>query len=145
MGYTRHHAILVTSWDRKKIEEIRDHLREHAGIGDLASEIVDSRINGYATLMIAPDGSKEGWAESEEGNQDRAEFMTYLRTHDYYDGSSPLDWVLVQYGDEARDQRVVDGSHFDSPAEIERLRKAAPAPGARATRCTIKQATDEEA
>ncbi|MGI9410256.1 MAG: hypothetical protein ACR2OV_09295, partial [Hyphomicrobiaceae bacterium] len=64
------------------------------------SEVLRSIVNGYRTFLIPPDGSKEGWAESEEEDERRNSFVAWLEAQCYEDGSSPLAWAEVQYGDE---------------------------------------------
>ena len=104
MGYMRHHAIIVTSFDEDLINEVHARAKE---IFPAVSEIVPSGINGYASFFIPPDGSKEGWSESDAGNERRELFIEYLISFRYEDGSSPLDWVEVQYGDDDRVTRIV--------------------------------------
>ena len=115
MGYMRHHAIVVTgmlethgamlsihaAWDRAA--EIFPHI----------SSVVESEINGYGSFFVPPDGSKEGWAESGEGDERRTVFIEWLRSTTYEDGSSPLKWVEIQYGDDERETIVT--AHSDDP------------------------------
>lgn len=67
-------------------------------IGMTVSGLVRSPTNDYATFLIAPDGSKEGWHESAAGDQQRWTFMAWLKSQEYGDGSSHYDWVAVRYG-----------------------------------------------
>jgi hypothetical protein len=57
-------------------------------------------INGYWSFAVFPDGSKEGWEASTEGDTGRAAFIAWLDAQRYSDGSSPFNWVEVQYGDD---------------------------------------------
>lgn len=54
-------------------------------------------INDFDTWMFLPDGSKEGWEESDLGNELRARF-TALFSWTYEDGSSPFEVVHVRFG-----------------------------------------------
>ena len=110
MGYMRHHAIIVTSWDTARLQEAHEAARER--LGEEVSEIVPSRMNGYGSFLVAPDGSKEGWADSDDGEAQRDAFVAWLNDESWEDGSSPFDWVLVQFGDEDEDQRVVAASNL---------------------------------
>jgi hypothetical protein len=75
-------------------------------------------LNDERSFLVAPDGSNEGWEHSDAGDAAREEFLTWLRDQAYEDGSSPLKWVAVSYGeDDAREARVV--------AESNQLRRAA--------------------
>jgi hypothetical protein len=71
------------------------------------SYMVKSRVNGYTSFLVSPDGSKEGWAESEEGDNRRATFIEWLRSKRYEDGSSPYSWAEVLYGDDDQQAAIV--------------------------------------
>jgi hypothetical protein len=89
MGFIRHHAILVTGWENLDIA------REIAiEFGNNVSDIVAGPANGYFTFMIAPDGSKEGWETSRDGDDARERFIRWLngRTDDEF------EWVELYYG-----------------------------------------------
>ena len=107
MGYMRHHAIIVTSYD-KHIKEARERAEEIFGIG---IEIIYSQMNGYGSFFIPPDGSKEGWNESDEGDVRRKDFIKWLKSQKYSDGSSSIDWVEIQYGDDEGETKII--SHSD--------------------------------
>ncbi len=87
MGYICHHAIVVTSWDERIIEQAHDRARE---IFPEVSAILASAVNGYRSFFIPPDGSKEGWGDSAVGSDRRTMFVNYLMAQAYNDGSSPL-------------------------------------------------------
>lgn len=109
MGYERHHAIIVT--DRGYGDFIQRAHREAMKIFmGRVSGIIPSAINGNKSFFVAPDGSKEGWAVSDRGDADRAEFKAFLRSFEYPDGSTRLAWVEVQYGDDEMETIVTDDS-----------------------------------
>lgn len=113
MGYMRHHAVVVTTTDVNRIGEARTKalsLFEAAQV----SPICSPECNGYHSFFVAPDGSKEGWDRSDEGDAARAAFLVWLNGERYDDNSSPFDWVEVQYGDDDRVTRVVNSSDDDS-------------------------------
>lgn len=109
MGYMRHHAIIVTSWNEKNLFKVHIKARRIFG-DDLVSNIVKSLINDYQSFFIAPDGSKEGWEDSDIGDMKREAFIKSLDNFRYEDGSSPLDWVEVQYGDDWNETIIVNHS-----------------------------------
>lgn len=99
MGYISHNAILITSCDyENRIQEIRKVCVEILSHYDLPesmiSPIVTSKMNDYASILIAPDGSKEGWDSSDKGDAFRDEIKQYLRKWQHG------DWVEVQYGND---------------------------------------------
>ena len=97
MGVVAHHAIVVTSYE--------PHVTKAHGIAlDLfpagyVSPLSPSLVNGFRTFCVFPDGSKEGWDESMQGDEKREEFVRWLRSHAYDDGSSPYEWAEVHYGE----------------------------------------------
>jgi len=111
MWYMKHHAIVVTGLDQDKLKEARKKIigeaietgiatKETIDLRCLVSKIVMSFSNGYGSFFIAPDGSKEGWATSDDGDSLRDKAIKILDSYKYDDGSSPFSWVEVQYGDE---------------------------------------------
>lgn len=104
MGYIRHHAIMVTGSDYDdRLASVHKTAKEI--FGELVSPIIESKINGYLSFFIAPDGSKEGWDISDEGNNNRAEFKRKVAIHNGY-----VDWVEVQYGDDECVTCIIDHS-----------------------------------
>jgi len=117
MGYMRHHAIVVTSWSDEDIARAHAKAREIFeapwGIGHrpfAVSPVLNAAINMGGTFIIPPDGSKEGWSTSDDGDYRRSQFIAWLETTRYEDGSGPLDWVEIQYGDDDLDTRIVRDS-----------------------------------
>lgn len=111
MGYMRHHAIIVTSWSERIIEA---HQKALEIFGDWeVTPIQRTRVNVYDTFFIGPDGSKEGWEDSDAGDRRRDEFVAWLDTQRYDDHSTWLKWAVVQYGDDAG-VALID-AHSDEP------------------------------
>ncbi len=78
MGYMRNEAIIATLWreeDFKKCREFFEALPEKER--SLCVE-VPAIVNEYTTFFIAPDGSKEGWADSDAGDRLREDFKKLL-------------------------------------------------------------------
>jgi hypothetical protein len=103
MGYMRHHAIVVTSWKKSLLNEAHQKALQ---IFKWVSSISPETVNGYQSFFIPPDGSKEGWPDSDEGDSDRKEFIEWLDLQRYQDKSTPLDWVEIQYADEDYDNKI---------------------------------------
>lgn len=104
MGYIRHNAIVVTTWKaegaRKAIEKARELCCQVAVQGA-------ESINGYTTFVIVPDGSKEGWDASIEGDKRRNEFVKWISEQCYEDGSSWYEWAEIAYGNDDRAVQVI--------------------------------------
>lgn len=105
MGYMRHNAIIVTSWGDKAITEAAKHAKE-LGLQVLGPS--DEAVNSYRSLLICPDGSKEGWPESEQGERRRAAFRGWLNAQRYEDGSTSLEWVESVYGSDDSTAAIAD-------------------------------------
>ena len=106
MGYMRHHAIIVTSWNENHLREIRKYAKNL--FSHLTSEIVFATINGYGSFMIAPDGSKEGWITSNDYNDKRDMFIKFIENNR---DALWCDYVEIQFGDEEGNQKVLRASN----------------------------------
>ena len=107
MGYMCHHAIVVTSWKGELLDQAHGKAVE---LGMSVSAVTNEVTNGYRSFLVAPDGSKEGWGTSDEGDAARAAFIEWLDEQRYEDRSTALQWVVVQYGDDELDTHVVRDS-----------------------------------
>lgn len=107
MGYMRHHAIAITSWSEERIKAARSKAEEL--LPGLVSPIIEGRINSYYSFFVAPDGSKEGWDESDAGDAARTELKEFLLSY-LCDGGSYVDWAELQYGDDERETKITDSS-----------------------------------
>ena len=105
MGYVRHDAVIVTMSayvlrgealaPAPDIDGFRKTLPEdwrHLLIGP-----VESIINDDVTFVFAPDGSKEGWTDSDMGDDFREQFKK-LFAFAHKDGSSPFSVAHVRFG-----------------------------------------------
>jgi hypothetical protein len=111
MGYMRHDAIVVTSWKREALDAAAQKAR------DLGLEVVGPSAevtNGIATFLVCPDGSKEGWDESDEFDAKRSQFLAHLNSERYVDNSSCLSWVALGYGSDDR-EAVIEAHAWQVP------------------------------
>jgi len=96
MGYMRHHAIVVTSWDKRSINTAHQKAKElFEGILEI-SNITSEVTNGYRSFLIPPDGSKEGWGTSDLGNEARNAFINWLKSQN----NNYCDYAEVSFADE---------------------------------------------
>jgi len=99
MGTMNHNAVIATTCSDDKAMAI-DEWIANLTIEDRALFCTcGSWTNGYTTFILSPDGSKEGWDESKDGDTLRDRFVDRLFKDDYDDGSSPWDWVEVGFGE----------------------------------------------
>src|SRR5690348_8955042 len=107
MGWIVHHAIVVTTYSD---EAIGAAYRQAQQIFPVVSPPVESEINGYWSLFIPPDGSKEGWPDSDLGDTRREQFATWIRNQAGEDDANVFDMIEVAYGEVAKPVVVrVDG------------------------------------
>lgn len=92
MGYMAHHAVNVVSSDaddRDALEAFRASL-----IGDHARLFVGpvrGAVNGEDMWTLLPDGSKEGWEDSDQGDRNRSALAAICRQRQ-------IDFVEVRFG-----------------------------------------------
>jgi len=107
MGYNRHNAIVATTFSAKHASAARALAVDIFGEDDV-SPLMTARINGVVSFFVQPDGSKEGWDISDEGDDRRSRWADAVT-----DAGLWIDWADVQYGDDARETVVV--AHSDEP------------------------------
>lgn len=108
MGFIRHDTVIVVvsdyAYDRPgwmpDIRTFRESLPEewrHLVVGP-----VRSVVNGYDTYLFLPDGSKEDWGTSNDGDEYRLAFVD-LFSVGHSDKSSPFDVTVVSHGGDEPD------------------------------------------
>ena len=110
MGYIRHHAIMVTGFNKKHVNAARkmaDAAFNFDG-ANMVSKVITSPVNGYYTFFVAPDGSKESADTSAFYDTRRRDFVAYLR--DERERERYFSFAVVQYGDDLCETLVVDDS-----------------------------------
>lgn len=95
MGYIRHHSVIVTTANDDAIEAA--HVAAVA-IGGCVSPIMHSGMNGYRSFAMLPDGSKEGWEDSDIGDGRRDSIIGWIDRYNQKVGYRAFDWVEVQFG-----------------------------------------------
>lgn len=110
MGYIRHHAMVVTGFNKRHVNLARREAENRFTLGEcsLVSSVITSPINGYYSFFIAPDGSKEGWEESKGFDRERGYFADWLR--EQAQSERFYSWAIVQYGDDDLETLIVDDS-----------------------------------
>lgn len=94
MSYEKHNAIVITGSDSSLISAAAAKAEE------LYLQVLgpsEAVVNGFRSILICPDGSKEGWEESDIGDKRRADFKAWLNSRRFEDGSTQLHWVEVEY------------------------------------------------
>lgn len=115
MGYLLHHAIVVTLWRSEAAEPLRDACaKAYAGAGgnpNAVSAVTPELKNGQRSFAIFPDGSKEGWEDSDKGDAGRVAVKAVLRASDDYPS-----WVEMTVGGDDDLFNVVDSSASEGGA-----------------------------
>lgn len=79
MGLMQHHAIIVTGRE----EHVSLAHTYACGLDALVSPVSATGVNGTQSFAIWPDGSKEGWRESDGGDDARASMVSFLESLRY--------------------------------------------------------------
>jgi hypothetical protein len=110
----RHHTIAITSADRAVLETLRMQIiniykekMEAKKGAQLVSPLVESLINNFCTFYIAPDGSKEGYDASEDGDVIRKLIIELINKLKQLDGENPVRFVEVFFGDDTTKSEIV--------------------------------------
>jgi hypothetical protein len=120
MSVINHNSIIATTLDKKEFERVAKWIENN-----FSPEVIDlfafksSLVNGYQTIVMVPDGSNEGWEESNLADEARNEFIAELEKANFSDGSSPWSYVEVGFGEYG--QKVLRGNNHncysDAPYE----------------------------
>ena len=116
MGVENNNAVIATTWNRDEVKRIKDFVD---GLTEMKSLFIfgSEECNGKTTVVMVPDGSKEGWEESDDGDKLRDAFVTELQKADYDDGINPWDFVEVGYGEFG--QKVLRGNCTNKYSDAE--------------------------
>ena len=90
MGEARHHMIVITYW---KPDTLAKAWQKAQKLQLTPTTVIASAREGWLTFYITPDGSKEGWTESEVWDDRRLEFCAFLEEE-----CPVVDYVLLEYG-----------------------------------------------
>lgn len=117
MGVENHNAVLATTWNRKQESRIMDFIEALAPIDKRLFVWGDSLFNGFATVIMLPDGSKEGWEDSDYYDELRDKFIKQLEACKYSDGSNSWKWIEVGWGEYG--QKVIRGNNVNCYSDDE--------------------------
>ena len=78
MSWTKHNIITITSFSEDDLNKAIIGADLVFSKGMITKPLM-SPTNGFYTFMIGPDGSKEGWPESDEGDAQRKQYLNWLR------------------------------------------------------------------
>ena len=99
MSHVTHHAIVVTTWNKARAVAAQAAARRIFG-DDLVTPFASAIVNEYHTFLVGSDGSKEGWNESNHGDDQRDAFVAWLKAQRDDEGGWLLDWFEVKYGED---------------------------------------------
>jgi hypothetical protein len=106
MGYIRHHSILVSTYDKDSARFIHSEAVRIFGYENVQGPS-ETSVNLYYIIHVIPDGSKEGWEASKDGDDGRESFISILENL-----PSPhyCQYVEVQWCDDEGIDEVVASS-----------------------------------
>ena len=110
MGVINHNAIIAITWSDEEVHKVISWLNRLDKNFNQIFNINNNKFGG-TTIFMAPDGSEEGWKDSNEADKLRDEFVALLESSKYEDGSNPWRYVEVSYGEHG--QSIVRGNNKD--------------------------------
>lgn len=110
MGTIQHNAIIATTGLSEHAEPLQSWINNLPDEERKLFSRYPSWINGYVTFFLAPDGSKEMWETSDQGDKLREKFKARLKEDNYEDESSPWSWVEIGFGECGK--KFIDGSEY---------------------------------
>lgn len=116
MGYFAHEIMAINgnTTEIAVAHGVAVEIFSKIGFEALISPIIPQIIGDNSSFFIAPDGSKEGWAESNEGNVVRQLLVDHL-------AKTSLDWAIVLLGGDDNFFRVELSSAENEDAEMDAL------------------------
>lgn len=108
MGVENNNAIIATTCNKEEVVRIKEWVNRIDDFWKGLFLFGDEKVNWKTTVVMVPDGSKEGWKESDTGDRVRDDFISTLEKANYEDGSNPWAWVEVGYGEFG--QKVLRGN-----------------------------------
>ena len=103
MGYIKHHAIAISSFDKKRIDKVHAYALEL--FPTLTTPLMSSIVNNIETFFVAPDGSNEDCPDSDEHDDKRFLFIKYIESLAHSDGSNNVKYCEFYFAeDEGRSE-----------------------------------------
>lgn len=100
MGYIKHHSIIISTYD--KYLAVKARKRAIKDFGRLVTPLTKTTTNNWWSFAVLPDGSKEGWPESNMFDEARGRFYGWLIKNRYEDDSNPFDAVEVWFDEDGK-------------------------------------------
>ncbi len=118
MGDMNHNVVIATTWKDEEMDRLSAWINSLGGtLGRELFVFAQRTMNGTRSIIMVPDGSKEGWLESDDGDSLRESFILELEKRNFSDGSSPWSWVEVGFGDYG--QKVLQGNNTNKLNDAE--------------------------
>lgn len=106
MGHDRNTVIVVSSWADILLRETHKLAKEVFG-RMMVTDIVMSPVNKRWSFMVGPDASKVGWEDEISYTEKRESFVREMEKVRYDDGSMSLKYVVVQFGDDNFEAKII--------------------------------------
>ena len=115
MGYINHRATIITyfNFPDKEPDLLRNFIASLPKESQEKLIVRDAAVNGYRLLIIPPDGSKEGWRESDETDT-LADLIVERATHTK---GVFADCVTVAFGGDEPSARIHQFKQTDEDEE----------------------------
>lgn len=114
MKNIKHHTIAITSNDKVQLEALRNRVlsiykeKMEAKKGNqIVSPIFESLINSFCTFYIIPDGSKEGYDASEDGDTVRKSIVELINSYNQAGRENIFRFIEISYGEDASAPQII--------------------------------------
>jgi len=108
MGFFNHQAIIVICSNGELAKEVHKKAVE---MYPYTTELLVTKVNAYYSFMLGPDGSKEGWKDSNEGEKLREEFVEYLKHMNIVLNKWGLQWCAINFPED--DKPYITMPHYE--------------------------------
>jgi len=103
----KHHTIVITSNDKVQLDSLRNKViniykekMEAKKGAQIISPIIESLINSFSTFYVVPDGSKEGYDASDDGDIVRESIVDLINSFDQAGKENIFRFVEIAYGED---------------------------------------------
>ena len=100
MGMIQHKVMVVTGSDYGRYKPLsRAHNKAKKLFAGLVSRRIRGLTNGYESFLVASCGSQLGWSEDSLHQERLDNFIEFLESLKYEDGSTSVGYVYATFGD----------------------------------------------
>lgn len=112
MGMINNECVIATGIKGLGAENIREWISKQTEEHQKLFAEIPGLANDFTTFILAPNGSKKGWPMAKDCDKLRCNFINFMESFKYDDGSNPWKWVEVGFG-ERDGQQILSGNSIE--------------------------------